>query len=129
MVEDGKLHIYRDVYDQETNTEENLRAVLEANGVRLDDLTEGERSEVLNALHQMSGGSSTGTTGPKDGQSPVASPRVSSAAEAKSNSNKKMTAVAKNQKEIVIEIAALKGKGYPAPVALDTGSGKTRAGM
>ena len=128
-VEDGKLHIYRDVYDQESNTEENLRAVLEANGVRLDDLTEGERSEVLNALHQMSGGSSTGTTGPKDGQSPVASPRVSSAAEAKSNSNKKMTAVAKNQKEIVIEIAALKGKGYPAPVALDTGSRKTRAGM
>jgi len=26
------------------------------------------------------------------------------------------------QKEIVIEIAALKGKGYPAPVDLDTGS-------
>ncbi len=38
VVEDGKLHIYRDVYDQETNTEENLRAVLEANGVRLDEL-------------------------------------------------------------------------------------------
>src|SRR5439155_12762635 len=40
VVEDGKLHIYRDVYDQETNTEENLHAVLAANGVRLDDLTE-----------------------------------------------------------------------------------------
>jgi hypothetical protein len=26
----------------------------------------------------------------------------------------------------VIEIGALKGKGYPAPVALDTGSGKTK---
>jgi hypothetical protein len=38
-----------------------------------------------------------------------------------------MTAVAKNQKEIVIEVGALKGKGYPAPVALDTGSGKTKA--
>ena len=32
-VEDGSLHIYRDVYDQNTNTEENLRAVLEAYGV------------------------------------------------------------------------------------------------
>ena len=27
-----------------------------------------------------------------------------------------------NQKEIVIDIAALRGKGYPAPVALNTGS-------
>jgi hypothetical protein len=35
--------------------------------------------------------------------------------------------VAKNQKEVVIEIEALRGKGYPSPVALDTGSGKTRA--
>jgi hypothetical protein len=35
--------------------------------------------------------------------------------------------VVRNQKEVVIEIAALKGKGYPSPVAFDTGSGKTRA--
>jgi hypothetical protein len=38
-----------------------------------------------------------------------------------------MTAVTKNQKEIVIAIGALQGKGYPSPVAFDTGSGKTRA--
>ena len=30
----------------------------------------------------------------------------------------------KNQKEVVIEIASLAGKGYPAPVDLDNGSGK-----
>src|ERR1051325_4941134 len=30
VLEDGKLHIYKDVYAQDTNTEENLRAVLEA---------------------------------------------------------------------------------------------------
>src|SRR5207253_4862275 len=52
VVEDGKLHIYRDVYDQETNTEENLRAVLDANGVRFDDLTEEEQAQVLSALAQ-----------------------------------------------------------------------------
>ena len=34
VAEDGKLHIYKDVYDQDSNTEENLRAVLQANGVR-----------------------------------------------------------------------------------------------
>ena len=35
-VEDGKLHIYRDVYDRGTNTEENLRNVLQSYGVSLD---------------------------------------------------------------------------------------------
>jgi len=126
VVEDGKLHIYRDVYDQETNTEENLRAVLEANGVRFEDLTEAERTQVLDALAQMSSKSGAGPSGPKETPSPVASPKSSPASERKSNAGKKTTAVAKNQKEVVIEIGALKGKGYPAPVALDTGSGKTK---
>jgi hypothetical protein len=35
----------------------------------------------------------------------------------------------KSQKEIVIEIAALKGKGYPAPVDLDTGMGQKKRGL
>ena len=132
VVEDGKLHIYRDVYDQGTNTEENLRAVLEANSVQLDDLTEAERMQALDALAQMSGKSGAGVVRPtelsKESPSPAAPPRSSpSLAEKKSNSGKKPAAVAKNQKEVVIEIAALKEKGYPAPVDLDTGSEKTRA--
>jgi lipoprotein-anchoring transpeptidase ErfK/SrfK len=126
VVEDGKLHIYRDVYDQETNTEENLRAVLEANGVRLEDLTEAERTQALDAIAQMSGQSGN-RPGPKESPSANPSARSFSSAEPKSKASKKMTAVAKNQKEIVIEIAALQGKGYPSPVALDTGSGKTNA--
>jgi hypothetical protein len=131
VVEDGKLHIYRDVYDQDTNTEETLRAVLEANGVQLDDLTEGERTQVFDALAQMSG--KTGAARPaavsKESPSPVASPRSSpSPAERKSKAVKK-PAVGKNQKEVVIEIAALKRKGYPSPVAFDTGSGKTKAAL
>jgi len=127
VVEDGKLHIYRDVYDQDTNTEDNLRAVLEANGTGLDDLTEGERSQALDAIAQMSNASGAGTVGPKRSPSPIASARSFSPAERRSSSSKKMTAVAKNQKEIVIEIGALKGKGYPSPVAFDTGGGKTKA--
>ncbi len=45
VLEDGKLYIYKDVYAQNTNTEENLRRVLEANGARLEDLpkTSGDR--------------------------------------------------------------------------------------
>jgi len=50
VLEDGKLHIYRDVYSQDTNTEENLRRVLEANGLKLEDLSEQQRTQILNAL-------------------------------------------------------------------------------
>ena len=50
VIEDGKLHIYRDVYAQDTNTEENLRRVLEANGLKLEDLSEQQRTQILNAL-------------------------------------------------------------------------------
>jgi lipoprotein-anchoring transpeptidase ErfK/SrfK len=53
VLEDGKLHIYKDVYAQDSNTEENLRAVLEANGVRLEDLSEQQRTEILNTLKDV----------------------------------------------------------------------------
>ena len=50
VLEDGKLHIYKDVYAQDTNTEENLRRVLEANGMKLEDLSEQQRQQALDAL-------------------------------------------------------------------------------
>jgi lipoprotein-anchoring transpeptidase ErfK/SrfK len=50
VLEDGKLHIYKDVYAQHTNTEENLRRVLEAQGARLEDLSEEQRTQALAAL-------------------------------------------------------------------------------
>ena len=53
VLEDGKLHIYKDVYAQDTNTEENLRTVLEVNGIRLEDLPEQQRTEILNALKDV----------------------------------------------------------------------------
>ena len=82
VLEDGKLHIYKDVYAQDTNTEENLRRVLEAHGMKLEDLSEQQRKQALDAL----------------------------------SSNLK--------KEVVIDLAGKGAKGYPAPVSLDTGSGK-----
>lgn len=135
VAEDGKLHIYRDVYDHNTNTEANLRAVLEANGVTLDQLSEQERAQVMSALRLMSGSGS--------GKPGNVKPGVSSNLSEGNSSNKspggdslnsnhgergdavraggKAPRAVKGQKEIVIEIAALKGKGYPAPVNLDTG--------
>ncbi len=54
VLEDGKLHIYKDVYEQNTNTEENLRACCEAHGASLENLTDAERTAVFNALKTAS---------------------------------------------------------------------------
>jgi len=130
VVEDGKLHIYRDVYDQDTNTEENLRAVLRANGIEFEDLSEQERGEVLDALNAMSRHPRKTTAGKTTATStPTASPLATEDATS-DKANKKIAAarvkkpVGKNQKEMVIELATLKGKGYPAAMNLDTGTGK-----
>ncbi|HET9479565.1 MAG TPA: L,D-transpeptidase [Pyrinomonadaceae bacterium] len=52
VLEDGKLYIYKDVYAQDTNTEENLRRVLEMHGARLEDLSEDQRRQALEALQK-----------------------------------------------------------------------------
>src|SRR5215207_2239219 len=117
VVEDGKLHVYRDVYDKGTNTEENLRRVLEVYGVKLEDLTEQERAQVTQALRAMA---RDAQGNPADGQ-PAASPSPTPGKDANKNAAVRETKTIKGQKEVVIDIAALRGKGYPAPVNLDTG--------
>lgn len=119
VVEDGKLHVYRDVYAQNTNTEENLRAVLKANGTSLEELSEAERTQALDAVNAMS-------LHPKKTKVPVTSPSPTNSAD----KTEKPAPVAKpakpikNQKEVVLELAELTGKGYPAAVDLDNGTGK-----
>jgi hypothetical protein len=118
VVEDGKLHIYRDVYDHDTNTEENVRSVLQANGVTLEQLSEQERSQVMNALKEMS----RDPSGKLDEQAGNKNANSNQSAKSKnSNASGKVTRVIKGSKEAVIEIAALKGKGYPAPVDMNAG--------
>jgi lipoprotein-anchoring transpeptidase ErfK/SrfK len=118
VVEDGRLHVYRDVYDKGTNTEENLRRVLEAFGVKLEDLSEQERAQVTQALQAMA---RDAEGNPTDGQ-PEATPSPTPGKSAPARKeNVRETKTIKGQKEVVIDIAALRGKGYPAPVNLDTG--------
>ncbi|MEP6636387.1 MAG: L,D-transpeptidase [Acidobacteriota bacterium] len=142
VVEDGKLHIYKDVYDQNTNTEENLRAALQKNGLNLEDFSDAERAQVLEALNAMStrpqkivwSTSANSNATPANSNAPVeaagningnvnqnANGRMAKDAKTKPASRKP---ISKKQKEVVIEAAALSGKGYPGPVDLDTGSGK-----
>ncbi|MDQ3817837.1 MAG: L,D-transpeptidase, partial [Acidobacteriota bacterium] len=130
VVEDGRLHIYRDVYDRDTNTEENLRAVLGSYGVTLEQLSDDERSQVLSALKEMSrdaaGRSDEVNSGTNSNNVQAKGKSAGKNANAHDDSGK-VTRAVKGRKEIVIEIAALKGKGYPAPADLDTGSGSKKA--
>jgi len=130
-VEDGKLHIYRDVYDRGTNTEANLRSALLLYGVTLDELSEPKRGEVLRALGQMArdaGGkpipdaTATNRSG-SDNRNSAASSKSKDAPKANIASGK-VTRAIKGSKEVVVEIPALLGKGYPSPVELDTGAPK-----
>src|SRR5215831_16248273 len=122
VMQDGKLHVYRDVYNKNTNTEENLRAVLDANGISFDKLTEEEKTQALDAVNAMS-------LHPK--KQPAPKPTVSAnqnladkkAAAAERKAEAQRQAKLRNQKEIVIEIAELSGKGYPPPKDLHTGAG------
>jgi lipoprotein-anchoring transpeptidase ErfK/SrfK len=132
VVEDGKLYIYKDVYDQNTNTEENLQLTLARSNVRFEDFSAEERDQVREALNAMS--SRPQKQVPKEANANAnASPAVStnSASENSANANANVKKpktprkpISRKQKQVVLEIAALGGKGYPAPVELDTGSGR-----
>jgi len=109
-IEDGKLHVYRDVYERGTNNEENLRAVLQSYGVNFDRLSDNVRADALRALSAMSrnaGGKPVSETG--------------SSSTRNKNASGNVTRLIKGAKEVVIDIPDLAGKGYPAPADLDTG--------
>lgn len=142
VVEDGKLHIYRDVYDMDSNNEDNLRQVLAKYGVTLEQLSPSEGAQVKKALTEMSRDAkgnldnaamtkssqpNANTSTPSsmknatNGERPTESLKKDSKADTESG---KVTRTFKGAKEVVIEIAALQSKGYPAPVALNTGGAK-----
>jgi hypothetical protein len=76
-------------------------------------LSEQERAKISEALKQMA-------------RDPAGNPVDPTQGNVNNNSNKnvKETKTIKGAKEATIEIAALKGKGYPAPVDLNTGGAK-----
>jgi L,D-transpeptidase ErfK/SrfK len=130
VVEDGKLYIYKDVYDQNTNTEENLKLTLAQNGVQFESLSADEQEQALEALNAMSSRPLKQTPKASNANAtPVSSPTASNENSMVANANKQKPKAARKpisrkQKQVVLEVAALSGKGYPAPVNLDSGSGK-----
>ncbi|HEX8736761.1 MAG TPA: L,D-transpeptidase [Pyrinomonadaceae bacterium] len=121
VIENGVLKIYRDVYERDTNTEENLRRVLEAYGVSLESLDAKDRENILSGLHQMA---SDAQGNPVDGNANSnsnANSDTKSANNKNKNANSNGGAVTRNvkgKKEVTFQLAQLQGKGYPAPVNL-----------
>lgn len=110
VVEDGKLKIFRDVYERGTNTEENLRRVLDAFGVSLDNIPAAERQKIMTGLEQMAVDASG---------KPVETEDMAKA-NTKASKTGKVTRNIKGKKELIFSVAGLAGKGYPAPVKLQS---------
>jgi lipoprotein-anchoring transpeptidase ErfK/SrfK len=129
-VEDGKLRVYRDVYDRNTNTEENLRSVLQAYRVNYEQLSEEERTRALDALREMSRDAkgrldTPATNGNGNGNANANANANTSSRNASNRNSASVTRSVKGPKEVTVEIAALQGKGYPAPVELSSGGGQS----
>lgn len=115
IVEDGVLKIFRDVYEQGTNTEENLDRVLAVYGMSLDQFDATARQQVLDALQEMQLDASGK---PPDEESAANSNSNTQGRRGRSSNDARVTSTIKGRKEIVIPIPQLAGKGYPSPVDL-----------
>ncbi|HYX28791.1 MAG TPA: L,D-transpeptidase [Pyrinomonadaceae bacterium] len=122
VIQDGQLHIYRDVYNKNTNTEENLRAAFEAAGISFDKLSEDEKTQALDAVNMMSLHPKR-MAQPKPSLPANANAEDRKAAAAQARTEAQRQAKLRSQKEIVIDISELTGKGYPAAKDLQTGAG------
>jgi lipoprotein-anchoring transpeptidase ErfK/SrfK len=107
VVVNGQVHVYRDVYELGTNTEDNLRKVLAVYDVNLDDLDQNVKDQLLKALQSMA----------VDAHGEPVDQNSDQNANSKSKTGK-ITTTIKGQKEVVITVPQLAGKGYPAPVNL-----------
>lgn len=120
VVEEGKLRIYRDVYGQKTNTEENLRAVLAAHGTSFDLMTEEEKSRMVETLNIVSGKwKSQPTPKPVVVANQTLEEKRATAAARKAETERLRKL--RSQREFEVSIAALNGKGYPAALNLNDG--------
>lgn len=133
VAENGALRLYRDVYERGTNTVENAKKVLAVYGISFDQLPEPERQQLLAALREMNrdaqGNPIVADAGIPVDSAQAATPDelaedrkkgVSAAKQPRAKSNKVTRTVA-GEKEMIVPIAALQGKGYPAPVHYETG--------
>jgi hypothetical protein len=117
VVENGSIHIYRDVYEHGTNTVENARSVLAVYGIKFESLTAQEKAALEQALAQMNSDA--------QGNEVVSIKTDTSMSTADKPEQSRSGKVTKNvigSKELTIPVSALHGKGYPPPANLSQGN-------
>ncbi|MES2265623.1 MAG: L,D-transpeptidase [Bacteroidota bacterium] len=118
VAENGSLHIYRDVYERGTNSLDEAKRILSTYNVKYESLTEQEKTDLNAALAEMNRdpkGNTVDTTSDKDTKNGVAPSKIARAKQGRT------TTKVKGEKEMSVAITALQGKGYPAPVDLNSG--------
>jgi lipoprotein-anchoring transpeptidase ErfK/SrfK len=122
VAEDGGLRIYRDVYERGTNTLENAKTVLAAYDIKYEQLSAQEQSDLETAL----GGMNRDARGREIAAADSLAPSKGGVPAGKLARAKKgkVTSKVKGQSDVLVTLAALQGKGYPAPVALNDGRTK-----
>ncbi len=120
VVEDGKLYIYRDVYERGTNTEENLRRVFDSYGVSFDDLDQKQKDEILKGLEQMAYNAVGKSVSEDESNSNTEADSNKAKNEKSKKDDAKVTRSVKGKKEVSFDVAQLQGKGYPKPVDLSS---------
>lgn len=121
----GGLTIYRDVYERGTNTTGYADKVLQVYNLSYGALPAAEKSALVAALTEMNR-DAQGNAIADDVESPVAD-TTTGAEKPGSNTKGKVTRTLKGEKEMFVPIAALAGKGYPAPVNLVGGTAPAKA--
>jgi hypothetical protein len=128
VAEDGGLRIYRDVYERGTNTLQNAKAILAAYGIKYEQLSQQEQSDLQVALGEMNRDAHGREIAKADSLS--TSKTTAATSNLKQRAKKgKVTSKVKGQTDILVPLAVLQGKGYPAPVELDNGQPKFRHHM
>lgn len=117
VLENGVLKIYRDVYEKGTNTEEELRRVLDHFQISLGSLSPELRQQILDGLSQMAIDASGKPVEPDT--------TSNSNSDKKENSSGSVTRNIKGKKELSFVIPGAEGKGYPAPAGM-TVEGKSK---
>lgn len=122
VAENGGLRLYRDVYERGTNTLANAKAVLAAYDVKYEQLSTQEQSDLETALAEMNRDALGRPIAAPDSLSPSkGGVPASKVARAKKG---RVTSKVKGREDVLVPLAALQGKGYPAPVALNDGRPK-----
>jgi lipoprotein-anchoring transpeptidase ErfK/SrfK len=122
VAENGGLRIYRDVYERGTNTLENAKAVLAVYDIKYEQLSAQEQSDLEAALGEMNRDARGREIAAADSLAPSkGGVPASKLARAKKG---KVTSKVKGQTDVYVTLAALQGKGYPAPAALNDGRAK-----